>query len=185
MTKAKLSYVYPEAPGHLIGRTLPELHHALACYERADEFDVINDHSGPPAAALGGAVATPVVHTRPRPARRGGRPVYEQVARASPQVGFISISLTSASRGPTCPGSRTPERARALALSLQAAPRRLPAVPGADEPRQGRHRAIAVAMETGLPLKIAGKQREPAEQRVLRAVRRSRTSATGSSTSAR
>ena len=33
------------------------------CYERADEFDVINDHSGLPGAALGGAVSTPVVHT--------------------------------------------------------------------------------------------------------------------------
>jgi glycosyltransferase involved in cell wall biosynthesis len=29
---------------------------------------------------------------------------------------------------------------------------------------KGAHRAVAVAMETGLPLKIAGKVREPAEQ---------------------
>jgi glycosyltransferase involved in cell wall biosynthesis len=31
-------------------------------------------------------------------------------------------------------------------------------------PDKGAHRAIAVAMETGLPLKIAGKRREPKER---------------------
>ena len=45
-------------------------------------------------------------------------------------------------------------------------------------PDKGCHRAIAVAMEAGLPLKIAGKMREPEEKRVLRRVRRARTSAT-------
>src|SRR5581483_12017507 len=62
-TRAKLSSVFPVAPSERIGQTLPELHHALACFERAADFDVVNDHSGPPAAALGGAVRTPVVHT--------------------------------------------------------------------------------------------------------------------------
>ena len=46
LTKAKLSYIFEEAPSELIGRTLPEIRHAFACYTRADEFDVINDHSG-------------------------------------------------------------------------------------------------------------------------------------------
>ncbi len=45
-TDAKLSAVYPEAQSHLLGRSLPEIHHALACYARAGDFDVINDHSG-------------------------------------------------------------------------------------------------------------------------------------------
>src|SRR5438093_2919665 len=47
-TKAKLASVFPTAPSARIGQTLPELQHCLACYERADEFDVINDHSGLP-----------------------------------------------------------------------------------------------------------------------------------------
>ena len=51
LTKANLSYIFEQAPSELIGRSLPEIRHALACYERADEFDVINDHSGIPAAA--------------------------------------------------------------------------------------------------------------------------------------
>ena len=53
-------------------------------------------------------------------------------------------------------------------------------------PDKGAHRAVAVAMEAGLPLKIAGKNREPKEQRVLRASSSSRISVTaGSSSSAR
>src|ERR1051325_1921951 len=53
-SKAKLEAIYPHAPSELIGRTVPELAHALFCYERSDEFDVINDHTGHLGAVLGG-----------------------------------------------------------------------------------------------------------------------------------
>src|SRR6266516_956213 len=62
-TKAELVSVFSQAPSVLIGRTQPELHHALSCYARAGDFDVINDHSGTLGAVLGAAVDTPVVHT--------------------------------------------------------------------------------------------------------------------------
>src|SRR5438552_635152 len=57
-TKAKLSYVYEEAPSELIGRSFPELRHALAAYELAEEFDVLNDHSGPLAATIAETLKT-------------------------------------------------------------------------------------------------------------------------------
>ena len=60
-TKAKLSSVLPTAPSARIGQSLPELQHCLACYGSADEFDVINDHSGLPAAVIGGLIAKPVL----------------------------------------------------------------------------------------------------------------------------
>src|SRR5205823_7678554 len=44
-TKARLHWVYESAPSEQIGTSIVELHHLLACYERADDFDVINDHS--------------------------------------------------------------------------------------------------------------------------------------------
>ena len=47
-TKARLRWVYERAPSEWIGRSFWELRHALQCYGSADEFDVINDHSGPP-----------------------------------------------------------------------------------------------------------------------------------------
>src|SRR5215471_15581038 len=62
-TKARLFSLFEHAPSHEIGTSQTEIRHALSCFERADEFDVINDHSGPPAAALAGAVATPCLHT--------------------------------------------------------------------------------------------------------------------------
>jgi glycosyltransferase involved in cell wall biosynthesis len=165
-TKAKLAYVYEQAPSRLIGRSLPELHHALACYERADEFDIVNDHSGPPSATIGGAVDTPVVHTVHGPLDGEPGRIYEQIAHVAPGVGLISISLNQRRPKPDLPWiANCPN---ALDFSLY------PCKPhrgdyllflGRLSPDKGCHRAIAVAMETGLPLKIAGKKQDPKEFR--------------------
>src|SRR5204863_3451661 len=88
-TSAKLAFVYEIAPSAEIGRAQVEIHHALSCFERADEFDVINDHSGPPAAAIGGAVRTPVVHTVHGPLLGEAGAGYEQVARRSARIGLV------------------------------------------------------------------------------------------------
>jgi Glycosyltransferase Family 4 len=61
-TSPRVSWIYARRPSERIGEPLPELHHALACFERAHEFDVISDHSAPFAAALGGLLTTPVLH---------------------------------------------------------------------------------------------------------------------------
>jgi len=163
-TKAELASVYDVAPSELIGTSIVELHHCLACYGRADEFDVINDHSGLPAAALGGTVATPTLHTVHGPLDAIGGTVYEQIARVSPRVGFISVSLNQRKPKPDLPWvANCPN---ALDLSLY------PVKPhrgdyllflGRMSPDKGCHRAIDVAVSAGVPLKIAGKQREPAE----------------------
>jgi glycosyltransferase involved in cell wall biosynthesis len=164
-TKAKLEYVFEAAPSERIGQTLPEIYHCLHCYERAAEFDVINDHSGLPAAAIGGALATPVVHTIHGPVDAEGGTIYEQIARVSPSVGFISISMNQRAPRPHLPWiANCPN---ALDFSLY------PVKPhrgeyllflGRMSPDKGCHRAIDVAVTAGLPLKIAGKKREPLEQ---------------------
>ncbi len=165
-TNAKLSYVYEEAPSELIGRSFPELRHALAAFEQAGEFDVINDHTGPLGATLGGRVDVPVVHTLHGPLSGESGELYDQVARAAPDVGLISISLNQRKPKPdlnwvaNCPN--------ALDLSLY------PCHPhrgdyllflGRMSPDKGAHRAIAVAMELGLPLMLAGKRAEAKERR--------------------
>ena len=164
-TNARLSFVYPRAPSELIGSAIPDLRHALACYERAGEFDVVNDHSGPLGAALGATVDTPVLHTVHGPLDSEGGEVYEQLARVAPEVGLISLSLNQRRPKPDLPWvANCPN---AIDLSLY------PAKPhkgeyllflGRMSPDKGCHRAIAVAMEVGLPLKIAGKSRERAER---------------------
>jgi glycosyltransferase involved in cell wall biosynthesis len=164
-TKAELVCVYPQAPSELIGDSLPDLRHALACYRRAGEFDVVNDHSGPLGAALGGAVKTPVLHTVHGPMDAEAGEIYEQLAEVASHVGLISLSLNQRRPKPDLPWvANCPN---AIDLSLY------PAKPhkgdyllflGRMSPDKGCHRAIAVAMDLGLPLKIAGKSRERAER---------------------
>jgi glycosyltransferase involved in cell wall biosynthesis len=168
-TRARLSYVYERAPSEWIGRSFWELRHALNCYERADDFDVINDHSGPPAATIGGAVSTPVVHTVHGPLTGEPGELYEHVSRVAPQVGLISISMNQRAPRPDLPWiANCPN---ALDFSLY------PCKPhrgeyllflGRMSPDKGAHRAIAVAMETGVPLKLAGKLAEPKEKEYFR-----------------
>ena len=164
MTKARLAYVYASAGAP--NRPQPSRgHHALACYELADEFDVIHEHSGPPGAALGGAVVDARRPHAARAARRRGRPDLRADRARLPQVGLISISFNQRKPKPDLPWvANIPN---ALELSMY------PCKPhrgdyllflGRMSPDKGAHRAIAVAMETGLPLKIAGKRREREER---------------------
>jgi glycosyltransferase involved in cell wall biosynthesis len=165
-TKAGLAWVYEQAPSEQIGRSLPDLRHSFSCYERADEFDVINDHSGPLAAVLGGLVRTPVLHTAHGPLIGEPGHVYDGIGALAPDVGLISLSLNQRAPKPdlnwvaNCPN----------ALDLQV----YPCHPhpgdyllflGRMSADKGAHRAIAVAMELGLPLKLAGKKQDPKEER--------------------
>jgi glycosyltransferase involved in cell wall biosynthesis len=169
-TKANLAYVFPEAPSEFIGQSAYELHHALGCYERADEFDVINDHSGALGAVLGAAVATPVVHTVHGPLDRRAGELYQQIARVAPRVGFISLSMNQRAPRPDLPWvANCPN-----ALDLSA----YPVHPhrgdyllfiGRMSPDKGCHRAIEVAEAAGLPLKIAGKMQERLEEEYFEA----------------
>jgi glycosyltransferase involved in cell wall biosynthesis len=166
LSKATLSYIFEEAPSELIGRTLPEIRHALACYTRADEFDVINDHSGIPAAALGGLLTTPVLHTVHGPLdTHEAQDAYGAIAEVSPGVGLISISENQRRPMPDLPWAATIPNAIDLSL-YPCKPHRGDYLLflGRFSPDKGAHRAIAVAMELGLPLKMAGKNREPKER---------------------
>ena len=165
LTKAELAYTYEQAPSELIGRSLPELRHALACYTRASEFDVINDHSGMPAAALAGALSTPVLHTVHGPLDGEAGSTYECIQQVAPNVGLISISLNQRRPKPNLPWAANIPNA--LDLSLYPCKPHLGEYLlflGRMSPDKGAHRAIAVATELGLPLKMAGKNREPREQ---------------------
>jgi glycosyltransferase involved in cell wall biosynthesis len=164
-TKATLAAIFPEAPRQQIGRTFPEVKHALSCYARAEEFDVINDHSGMLGAVLGATTATPVVHTAHGPLDGEAGEIYDLIDRVAPQVGLVSISMNQRKSRPdlnwiaNCHNALDfsvypwkPHRAEYL-LFL-----------GRLSPDKGAHRAIAVAMATGLPLKIAGKMQEAKER---------------------
>jgi glycosyltransferase involved in cell wall biosynthesis len=164
-TKADLASVFEVAPSALIGKTMPELHHALTCLERADEFDVVNDHSGPLAAALSGAVSTPLAHTVHGPLGGEAGLVYEQIAAIAPRVGFISLSLNQRKPLPDLPWVGNCSNALDLG-AYPVAPHRGDYLLflGRMSPDKGCHRAIEVAKQADIPLKIAGKMREPLEK---------------------
>jgi glycosyltransferase involved in cell wall biosynthesis len=164
-TKATLSWVFEHAPSDQIGRAVPDLRHILACYERAGEFDVINDHTGLVGAVLGGLLETPVVHTVHGPLDGEPGEVYERIGKVAPKVGLISISLNQRRPKPDLNWvANVPN-----ALDLE----HYPCKPhrgdyllflGRMNHEKGAHRAVAVAMELGLPLKLAGKVHEAKER---------------------
>jgi glycosyltransferase involved in cell wall biosynthesis len=168
-TRAKLACVFEVAPSDQIGIAEVEVRHALACFARAGEFDVINDHSGPPAAVIGGAVQTPCVHTVHGPLVGEPGELYEQIALVAPRTRLVSISMKQREPHPGLPWlANIPN---ALDFSLY------PVHPhrgdyllflGRLNPDKGAHRAVAVATEAGLPLKLAGKMREPPEHEYFR-----------------
>jgi glycosyltransferase involved in cell wall biosynthesis len=164
-TKARLAYVYEEAPSQWIGRSHWDLRHGLSCYTNAAEFDVISDHSGMVGLALSALVDTPVVHTVHGPMDGEPGEMYEQLAGLVPNLHLVSLSLNQRRPKPELPWlANCPN---ALDLSVY------PCKPHTGEyllflgrmsPDKGCHRAIAVAMESELPLKIAGKMQEPKER---------------------
>ena len=104
------------------------------------------------------------MHTVHGPLDGEAGPVYEQVARVAPRVGLISVSLNQRKPLPDLPWvANCPN-----AIDLDAYPVRTDRGDyllflGRLSFDKGCHRAIEVAKAAGLPLKIAGKMREPLE----------------------
>ena len=166
-TQAELSSVFDTAPSEWIGHTYWELQHLLGALRRAAEFDVLHDHTGLLGLALGGLVSVPFCHTVHGPlVGRPGR-TYEEVLSLAPGAKLISISLNQRRPRPNLPWiANCPN-----ALDLSVYPLRRG--PGGEyllflgrmSPDKGAHRAVTVALEAGLPLKIAAKCREDLELR--------------------
>ncbi len=186
-TKAKLSAVFEQAPSELIGRSLPEIRHALACYTRADEFDVINDHSGPPGGVRSAASSRRRSCTRFTGRSTASRARSTSRSRRSRRgSGLISISMNQRKPKPDLPWlANCPNALELSVYPCKPHPGDYLLFLGRMSSDKGCHRAIAVAMELELPLKIAGKKREPKESEYFAEFVEPHLGATGSSTSAR
>ena len=164
-TKARLEAVFDAAPSEWIGHTFWELRHAVSCLSRAAEYDVISDHTGLLGLALGSMGETPFVHTVHGPLSGEPGALYEQVVAMAPHAALVSVSDAQRCPKPHLPWVAT--CANALDLSRYAfTPERGEYLLflGRMTEDKGAHHAVAVALESGLPLKLAGKCREPLEQ---------------------
>jgi len=164
-TKAKLSSVFDVAPSEWIGRSFWELQHALPCYTHADEYDVISEHTGMTGILFSGLVDTPVAHTVHGPMTGEPGRMYEALHQLVPRLHLISLSINQRKPKPHLPWlANCPN---ALDLSVYPSkphPGEYLLFLGRMSSDKGCHRAIAVAIELGLPLKIAGKKQEPKEE---------------------
>ncbi len=166
-TRARLESVFHTAPSEWIGHTYWEMQHSVHAFRKADEFDVVHDHTGMLGLAFGGLIDVPFCHTVHGPLDGQPGRMYEQVLELAPNAKLISISMNQRKPKPNLPWiGNCPN---ALDLSMYPFRRK----PGGDylvflgrmSPDKGAHRALAVALETGIPLKIAAKCREPLEIR--------------------
>ena len=164
-SRARIDSVFPTAPSEWIGHTFWELQHAANAFRGSKDCDVIHDHTGLLGLALGGLVDVPFCHTVHGPLDGPPGTLYQNVLELTPKAQLISISLNQRVPKPQFPWiANCPN---ALDLSMYPFRRKS----GGDymlflgrmSPDKGAHRALAVALETGIPLKIAAKCREPAE----------------------
>ena len=107
-TRARLESVFHTAPSEWIGHTYWEMQHSVHAFLKADEFDVLHDHTGMLGLAFGGLIDTPFCHTVHGPLDGQPGRMYEQVLGLAPKAKLISISMNQRRPKPsTFRGSRT------------------------------------------------------------------------------
>src|SRR6187402_2003668 len=116
--------------------------------------------------APGSMGPTPFAHTVHGPLSGHPGRLYEQITAMVPHAALIAVSDDQRRPMPELPWVATCPNALDLSM-YPFAPERGDYLLflGRMTADKGAHRAIAVAMESGLPLKLAGKCREPLEQR--------------------
>jgi glycosyltransferase involved in cell wall biosynthesis len=97
-TEAELVSPLAEVPPQeVIGDPWYEAAHAVPAYDRADEFDLLHDHTGPVGASIGAMSEAPTVHTLHGPFTEQAHMLYSRVAR---RHWFVAISERQRSMGP-------------------------------------------------------------------------------------
>ena len=163
-TRAHLEFVFQTAPTEWIGHTYWELQHAIRCIRHARDFDILNDHTGMLGLALSGLASVPCAHTVHGPLVSRPGEVYAEVMPVTPRARLISLSMNQRRPQPDLPWiANCPN-----ALDLSMYPYRPTRGDyllflGRMSPDKGAHRAVTIALETGLPLMIAAKCNEPEE----------------------
>jgi glycosyltransferase involved in cell wall biosynthesis len=84
-------------PEELIGDPWYEAAHAVSAYDRAGEFDLLHDHTGPVGASIGAMSEAPTVHTLHGPFTPQTSVLYRRIAQ---RHWFVAISESQRSMAP-------------------------------------------------------------------------------------
>jgi glycosyltransferase involved in cell wall biosynthesis len=163
-TKATLVAPLNEPPTRPGRRTNAEVHHALTCLKRAEEFDVVSSHLGVLGADVYNGGAPPFVHTVSGPIDRTAE-TWRLAAATGSHVRLISVSWRQQEVAPDLPWLANCYNA----LRLERYPFRSEggdylAFLGRMSPDKGCHVAVEVAQAAQLPLRIAEKMHEDHER---------------------
>jgi len=165
-TRAKLVSVFETPPGaEFIGDPWYDTMQAVSAYQNASSFDLVHDHSGLVGPAIGSFVDVPVVHTLHGPFTDDAKQVYTLL---SGRIWYVAISEAQRRRRPELPWAATIHNAIDPTGFLPMHSADGPVLwLGRFSTDKGPDLAIQACREAGLPLVLAGKCNEPAEQRCL------------------
>jgi glycosyltransferase involved in cell wall biosynthesis len=159
-----LCSAYDEAQSDRLGSLVPELNHALSCFERADDYDLVHDHTGLLGAALAETTGTPVVSTIQWAVEGEVAEILRRAARVCPTLRLVSVSLRQQRADGALPWiANCPNGIELEDYPFSGSRGDYLLFLGRIDPSKGPHHAIAVAKAAGLPLVIAAKMRAPAE----------------------
>jgi glycosyltransferase involved in cell wall biosynthesis len=154
---ALLSEQHPDE----IERSLYEVDHVARAFQaidgarELDAFDVIHDHCGFTAMAMADRIATPIVHTLHGQFTAATAAFYLRHAHKAVLVGISRAQLASAPSA-LAPFEVIPNPIDVSAWPLYERKQDYLLWVGRMTPEKGPHRAIAAALEAGVPLILAG-----------------------------
>jgi glycosyltransferase involved in cell wall biosynthesis len=153
--------VIPAEDAVRMGRASIELEHAIGAYELVQRCDVVHDHTlaGPPLSRRYSRL--PVVATNHMPFTRTMTAIF---GASCPPAALVAISHSHAESS-TVPIAGVVHHGVDLAdFPMGDGSGGYVAVLSRMAPEKGVHRAIALAMAAGVPLRVAAKMREPRER---------------------
>ena len=163
-TRAELISSFETAPSEHLGETQWELEHLLPVLERVEEFDVVHDHSGPLGLTTLGLTGCPVLHTVHCALTGRLSSLYGDVCSSVQRASLVSLTLSQRRPAPALPWVANINNAVDVRrYSRDRRPGEALLFLGRMSPDKGAHHAIEIAQQTGRPLQIAAKCREPAE----------------------
>lgn len=145
-----------------LGAAVTEVRHVLAAYEAFADCDIVHDHTLAGLLESTRCPTVPTVTTCHGPLAGDLRDIYSRVAR---RLSIVAISHSQARQAPEIPVAAVIHHG----LDVEEFPLGTGSggyllFLGRMSPEKGAHRAIEIADKAGIPLVLAAKMREPAEQ---------------------